>query len=798
VTGIPSEPDSESTPTPTSHQPGSAPPEPPLADPSGSGTGDGSGRGTGSLWSRLTGARVPQLLGVYVGVSFALLQAADIFVDRLGLPEWTFLGLFLVLVAGVPVTVLTALVQAGGRSVRLQGVFSWRNTGLAGLGAVGVLALAVGLFMGARTLGVGPVQSLVAAGVIDRQEAILIADFQSPTGDSLLAGAITEAFRIDFEQSPLVRVVAPGAVRDGLIRMQRPPDSRLTPELARELALREGLKAILIGEINRAGAGSIVSVRLVTPDSEEAIVAFRETVTDSAGVIPAVDRLSNRLRERIGESLRSIQAGDPLERVSTSSLMALRRYSQGVRAIELERDFPAGIALLEEAVAEDSTFAMAWRKLGVTLSNQGFPEERWREPFTRAYDLSDRLTERERYLTRGSYYSSVLGDQDRAISAYRTVLDRYPQETTALNNLAVILGGRGEQEAAMELYRQALAVDSSTVIRYTNLLHHELGLGEWEAAERTLQALETRYPDLLGSEPLRARLAWARGDHAGAEARLRALLDHPQAPADTRLEAMWGLTSLVLIQGRVAESGRMLDRIVETQVGLGHSVPAGAYIHLRAQHRMTVAQDTAGAVRMVENFLGETPIPPESAFEGAHLALAAFFGQAGEVERGRAFLEEWDRLTSDGGRRLPEYVVDQRADVQLLFDFLDGGVEEVLGELRSRVARDPRSVELRYTLAAVFREGGMPDSAAVRLEGYLEVPGANRLQFDATVLPLALEALGQLHEELGNTARAREFHLRFAELWADADPELQPRVGRARARAEALGAIGAVADGAGA
>lgn len=713
-----------------------------------------------------------------------MLQVADIFLDRLGLPDWTFFGLLIVLLAGVPIVFLTAMVQSGGMSVRLRGMFNWKNTVMAGVAAVVLLALGVGVFMSAKALGIGPVGSLVAAGVLEREEAILIADFQSQTGDDLLAGAITEAFRIDFEQSPLVRVVAPGAVREGLLRMQLPPDSPLTPELAREFALREGLKAILIGEINRAGAGSIISVRLVTPDSEEAIVSFRETVTDSSGVIPAVDRLSNRMRERIGESLRSIRAGESLAQVSTASLLALRRYSQGVRAIDLDRDFPAGIALLEEAIAEDSAFAMAWRKLGVTLRNEGYDEERWKEALTRAFELSDRLTERERLLTRGSYFTAVALDDERAMSAYRTVLESYPNETTALNNLAVIHNRHGEPRLAVELLRRALAVDSARVIYYTNLAGQEQLLEEWEAADRTLAAMIERFPDLAAGHLLRARMLWTRGDRDGAEAGMISALEHPRATSREQMDALWNLGSLAMVRGRGEEGLRRIEEVVALQRRAGQSGGEGSLAQARATYRLAVVRDTVGAVQIVDDFLRGQPLPDEAAAEGAHLALADFFSRVGEIHRGREFLAASDRILS--GRAVPPFIAPQRAHVEALLLFREGDFETALEQFRRALRASPDDTALMVSFAAAHQMTGAADSAVVHYEAYLAAPAAARIQNEAFILAGVLESLGELHEELGDRSAAAEYYLRFAELWAEADPELQPRVVRARERATAL------------
>ncbi len=755
-----------------------SPPEGPLSHDSSADDGPG-------LWDRIRDARVPQFLGVYAGVSFGVLQVADIFLDRLGLPDWTFFGLLGVLVAGLPVVVATAWVQTRPKSLRMKKVLSWRNTVYAGSGAVMVLAVVVGLFMGARALGIGPAASLLAAGVIERDEAILIADFQSPTGDDLLAGAITEAFRIDFEQSPMVRVVAPGAVREGLLRMQRAPDTPLVPDLARELAQREGIKALILGEINRVGTGSIVSVRLVTPESGEAVASFRETISDDSEIIAAVDRLSNRLRERLGESLRSVRAGEPLEQVSTASLLALRRYSQGVRAIEMERDFARGTSLLEEAIAADSTFAMAWRKLGVTLSNQGAPGDRWREALTRAYELSDRLTERERYLTLGSYYSAVARDTDRAATAYRAVLEMYPNETTALNNLAVIHIDRGEPRQAVELLQRVLAVDSFTVIYYTNLAPQQMALEDWDGAELTLQALRRNLPDLAIGLILSDRLMWMQGRYDEAETSIRQTLSHPRATPGDREESLWSLVALGVLRGRGEMAMEHLDQIAELRRSRGLEFDAANTLQFTAYYELSVRGDTARAVSLVEDFLAGQPLPDDAAHEGAHMSLAAFFLQAGDQERGRTFLEASDRILGD--TRLPGQLAQQKAITRAFLRFVDGDGAGAVREAQRLVADDPDEPNYRNALGRLHDYVGSPDSAVVQYEGYLETPAGRRVQGESMSLPWILERLGQLYEELGEPDKAREYHLRFAELWAGADPELQPRVRSARERAGALG-----------
>jgi TolB-like protein len=197
-------------------------------------------------------------------------------------------------------------------------------------------------------MGIGPVASLVAAGVIDERERLILADFENNTADALLGQAATEAFRIDFSQSSLVTVVDPAYLGNVLRLMQEDPDQPLTEALAMEVAEREGIKAVVAGEITPVGGSFQLSAQLVSASDGRVLVADRQTARDSTEIIGAIDKLSKKLRERIGESLKSIRANDPLDHVTTPSLEALRKYSQADRVID-EGDNERGIALLEEA-----------------------------------------------------------------------------------------------------------------------------------------------------------------------------------------------------------------------------------------------------------------------------------------------------------------------------------------------------------------------------------------------------------------------------------------------------------------
>ena len=179
-----------------------------------------------------------------------------------------------------------------------------------------------------------------------------------------------------------------------------PGGAAFPPPLARELAEREGIKGVVIGQIDPVGKGYVLSASLVGAGDGTVLTAVRETAQGDGELLGAIDRLSKKLRERVGESLVSIRENAPLEQVTTGSLAALKKYTEALR-LEAEDQPEAAIPLLQEAVAIDTGFAMAYRKLAVVYGNLGGNEAGQVAAATRAFSHRDRLPELEGDLTAG-------------------------------------------------------------------------------------------------------------------------------------------------------------------------------------------------------------------------------------------------------------------------------------------------------------------------------------------------------------------------------------------------------------
>ncbi|MBI3568716.1 MAG: protein kinase, partial [Gemmatimonadetes bacterium] len=349
-----------------------------------------SGSGMQALPPVLLGGRgmFGKALAIYAVAFVAVAILAKAAIVGIGLPDWVFPGALIVMALGLPVVLWTGYVHRvahraatatptftpGGTPSLVQGTMatmalkaaprmSWYRTARGGMYAFSAFVLVIGVFMTLRALGIGPAGSLLAAGKLSKAEPILLTDFRTTNVDSTLGRVVSDAVRAGLTGSSAFTLVSPATVVAALERMQQPPTARVDSALARQIAVREGVKAIVDGDVTGVPGGYIVSIRLVRADSGVELASFRETGDGPRGLIDAADRLARALRSKAGESLRAVNATPPLSQVTTGSLEALKKYSEANRANGVSDRH--SIELAREAVAIDSTFASGWMLLGV-------------------------------------------------------------------------------------------------------------------------------------------------------------------------------------------------------------------------------------------------------------------------------------------------------------------------------------------------------------------------------------------------------------------------------------------------
>jgi tetratricopeptide (TPR) repeat protein len=754
----------------------------------------------------LTGrVRLWRVLGVWATAFVAVFIVAKASIVGIGLPDWVLPGAVIVMLLGLPAILFTAFVHRtahaaitrtptltpGGGAVP-QGTLatialkaspwvSWRRTWIGGAAAVGGFILLVGGFMLLRSLGIGPAKSLIAAGLLDKNERLIVADFKSPANDSLLGSVVTEALRTELSQSSAFSVIPATAMRDVLRRMEKPNADRVDFQLAREIATREGLKAIVDGEIMSLGGNYVLSARLMSTQNGEVLASFSENARDSSQIIPAIGKLSKDLRGKVGESLKRVQSAPPLEQVTTGSLEALKKYVQGSRAIRSEGQFAKGVSLLEEAIAIDTSFAMAYRRLATELNNQGGQRARATALMQKAFDHRDRLSDPERYLTTGTYYmNGPAPDAMKALSQYQALLDIQPDNTTALNNAAVIYMGQRNFVKAEEYLARAVQLSQSAAVYFNNLLRVQFVLGKEAEGARTLDQFAKSLPSNPNVEFDRSVVAYLHSQYDSADAIVRRLGEQATDVA-TREGVAFTRETYALNRGQLGAARTHREEALAEQVRRGvASAPLNAELDA-AFRDVWYLSDPQRAVRAADAALARHPLDSLAPVERPYGQLAQIYSLGGQQDRARTMLNEFVRA------RTTLSVDEESGRHQILGTIALGEkrYDEAIREYRASDVGVCRTCALP-DLGRAYDLAGQADSAIAVFNRYLTLPGFDRSGQDQTYLAGTYKRLGELYEAKGDRTKAIEHYRKFIDLWKNADRELQPKVEEARQRLTAL------------
>ncbi|MDX1576957.1 MAG: hypothetical protein R3266_00665 [Gemmatimonadota bacterium] len=767
-----------------------------------------------------------QVLAAYLVFTWLLFETFELLRVGVGLPAWVEPTAAVLLIVLLPALLATASIQKGkplpwprvvtpgaddaseeetvaaaddrgtapsdvaaaGRGRRPRAswtartLLTWRNTLVGGLTAFALLALVTTVYMILRAAGIGPAGTLVAQGTLDEREPLILADFESPPELDGLATTITEGVRIDLAQSPTVRLYPQRSVGAALTRMELEPDAELGMELAREVARREAVRAVVGGAVSKIGSSYVLTAEVVSADDGSVLVSRRATARDEDDLVGAVDELSKKLRERIGEPLGSIGRAEPLERVTTADLEALEKYSSAVRAIDVEGAPDRGLALLEEAVELDPNFAMAWRKLGIALNNRGEERARIYEALEQAYENRDRLTPRERDLAVAAY-SDAIGDTRQTMAAYERLLEREPDQGTALNNLGVSHLELRDLDPAIELFERYLELDTAATIPFMNLIWAHGNRGDLDAALRHVEA----YPWLMHDPTAREHEAqlWAsQGEYDIAEELLLKLREDESGSPYWRTQTSLELAALDAIRGKLDEAERHYRDAMDSDLERGLIRSYLVDMTRMARTTLHVKRDAPSAITVVELALRNHPLDELDPLDRPYLELAELYALAEQPGQAEALLERFDADVPEEIRTQEQRIALDR--VRGAIDLARGRAEEAV-ETTRRADRGVCILCALPQLARAFEAAGWRDSAIATYESYIETPYTFRARdTDPWYLAAVHERLGELFEAEGEPARAAAHFERLAELWSEADERLRPRVTAARERAETL------------
>jgi tetratricopeptide (TPR) repeat protein len=612
-------------------------------------------------------------------------------------------------------------------------------------GIVGILAIASSYF-------VAP-----AGRTLTAQDTLVLADFDNATGDAVFDGTLKVALAVSLEQSPFLRVFPDERARETLRLMERSPDERITRAVAREIARREQLKALLTGSIASLGRNYVLTLEAINADSGDVMAREQAEAPSKEDVLTALGAATSRIREKLGESLGSIQKFDvPLPRATTASLEALHAYSLalsgGVEVPRLE-----AIPQLKRAIELDPTFAMAHAFLSGVYANTS-QTALAPEYSRRAFELRDRVSERERFFISWRYYRDATQDWEKARELAQSWTMTYPREAFAFNGLGAVDLLLGHYEQSVPAFRESIRLDPQFIPAYGNLAAGLLATDRYGEARAVLRQAADRKLEFNGARRLSYFLAFVQGDATTMARELDASLGVAENNAAFGWQARTSAFS-----GRVAMAHDQFGRGIQLSL-------QGKFPEVAAQLTMEDAE-THAVVGQCDEARREI---------SAGLALGRDSTTVTRASRALALCGDGRQalsLTSDVATRFPEAT------------FTNGVAVPVTAAALALAQRDPARV--RALLEPVRRYDHAPSAefwpAYLRGQAYLELKdGAaaatefrsildHRGEVPITLLyPLAYLGHARAAAMSRDMESARKSYETFFTLWNGADADIQP------------------------
>ncbi len=362
------------------------------------------------------------------------------------------------------------LTPAGGRPLRSRMLV---------IGASVLVALAGAMALFHFHSSVKPAPAPAAA-----KDSIVVADFINKTGDPVFDSTLNQALRVQLGQSPVLDIISQQHLRQSLQFLGRKQDEPITPQIAREIGEREGGKAILIGTIAPLGKAYVITLDAQNATTGDDIASEEATAPDKEHVLEALNQVATGMRAKLGESLSSIQRlNAPFGQATTPSLEAFRAYALGDEAHLKGNDIPEAEDHYKRALELDPKLAMAWARLGVLRLNTGALSEAT-EDFTKAYQLSNNVSEREKLYIAAHYYSTVVGDLNKSIETLQVATQEYPLQVDTFVNLGVEYLNNGDFEKSAAANRKALALQPENAIALINEVTEAANSGDVTAGEK--------------------------------------------------------------------------------------------------------------------------------------------------------------------------------------------------------------------------------------------------------------------------------------------------------------------------
>ena len=608
---------------------------------------------------------------------------------------------------------------------------------------------------------------------LSEKDTIVLGDFANSTGDAIFDDTLKTALTVSLNQSPFLNVLSNDKVAATLKLMTKPPDTKLTPDIARDLCQRAGSKAYIDDAIGSLGSKYVLELKAVNCQGGGTLADEQLTVESKERVLDALGGAATKLRAELGESLATVQRFDvPLAQATTSSLEALKAYTSGDQ-VRAQKGFAAALPLYLRAIELDPNFAMGYSRVGGDYFNLG-EVARGNEYFTRAFQLRDHASELERLRLEADYYSNVTGELDKAAQTQQEKMANYPRENEPYVDLASIYDQKGQFEKAAEL----LASKQGQGQAFQNASNDALALQHFdEARQLTQQALKPGSNDFILRNAAYG-LAFVQGDSAGMAEQLQW---YSSKPAYENIGLALASDTEAYV-GHLAKTREITKRAVDSAIHVD-SRENGAIWQENAALREAAFGNPAPARQLAADAL---KIAPTSSGAEAEAALA--FAMAGDMERAQS-------LAHDLNQRFPlnnqmqslwlapiqgQLALDRKNPAAALAS-LQAATPIELGQVQFLI--NISCLYPTYIRGEAYLAGGQGKEAAAEFQKIIDHSGivwncwTGALAHLGVARANALQSKtlqGQKQEADADAARVRALaaYKEFLTLWKDADPDI--------------------------
>jgi len=590
------------------------------------------------------------------------------------------------------------------------------------------------------------------AGALTTKDAILIADFVNTTGDNVFDGTLRKALAVDLEQSPYLNVLSEGKVQQTLALMGKPSDTRLTPEIAREICQRSGVKALITGSIASVGNQYVVTLTAVNAASNDTLAEVQDRVESKDSVLKALDSTAGQMRQKLGESLASIQKfATPLQEATTSSLEALKSYSLGDQRHSVNDELNAA-TFYKRAIELDPNFAMAYARLSVVYSN--FGQMNVSKPYLdKAFELKDRTSEPERLYIMAHYYADN-GQLEKGQAAYELFKQTYPRDITPYINMGVTYFQLGEFDKAVAIGQEAIGVDPDEARGYNDAVQGYLGLNRPEEAKALLLSGLHRNAGFVSMHDALANIAYAQGDLAEMEKQETFLHDQPdlEMGLDSRHGDIAAAHGQILKAREFYEKGRQIAQRLQLKDSEAGYLTSQAFA-------LVMFGDAKQAIETCN----------------AALALAPSYNIRGYIAEALALAGENKKaleLASSVAHDRPDDTVIQAVYVpviQATIALNAGDAKKALELMKPALQYDKATTISPYVRGLAYLKAGDGASAAGEFQKILTL--SNFAPTDL-LLTFARLRVARAYAMQGDTAKAKSAYQDLLAFWKDADSDL--------------------------